>query len=211
MSSRADADRPEAVPLEAVRGYASSTVYEALGKRGEIGPTVFPIVPGKPLLGIAYTVRCFVGDAKPIWFAIAEAPAGSVIVIDCGGTSFATSIGGTSVLAASKRGIAGFVTNGSVRDVAEIRAGNMPVFATGISVRGTSKASEGWRQVPIYLEQAAISPGDLIVGDDDGVVVVDKSSFPQLRGMLAKQVAREAEIHRRVEAGEDVRDVFGLR
>jgi 4-hydroxy-4-methyl-2-oxoglutarate aldolase len=210
MSSCVEADLP-AAPLEAVRGHASSTVYEALGKRGEIGPTIFPIVLGRPLAGIAYTVRCFVGDAKPIWFAIAEAPAGSVIVIDCGGTSFATAIGGTSVLAASKRGIAGFVTNGSVRDVAEIRASKMPVFATGISVRGTSKSSEGWRQIPICLGHAVVSPGDLIIGDDDGVVVVDRNSFSGLQGMLAKQVAREAEIHRRVEAGEDVRDVFGLR
>ncbi len=180
--------------LELCAGRSAATVYEAIGKRGEVGPSLYPINPGKLLLGCAYTVRCFVGDAKPIWWAIAEAPAGSVIAIDCGGTSMATAIGGTSVLAASRRGIAGLITNGAVRDIAEIRASTMPVYATGVSVRGTSKSSDGWQQIPICLGQAVINPGDLVVGDEDGLVIVDQKLFLDLPSMLARQVSRETEI-----------------
>ena len=193
------------------RTYAAATIYEAIGKRGELGPSILPIVPGARLSGISHTVRCLAGDARGIWLAIAEAEPGAIIVVDNGGTPFMTAIGATSVRAAMKRGLAGFVVNGAVRDVAEIRELGFPVFASGVSLRGTQKAHDGWHGESVAIGLAAISAGDLIVGDDDGVVVVPAALFASLAERIKTQAAREHEIDARVEAGEDVRDIFSLR
>lgn len=193
------------------RAYPAATIYEAIGKRGEVGPGILPMAPGMKLSGLATTVRCLTGDARAIWAAIDEAPPGAVIVVDNGGTAAATAIGGTSVRAALKRGLAGFVINGAVRDTAEIRALGLPVFAAGTSLRGTQKAHPGWRGVTLAIGHAPVSAGDLVVGDDDGVVIVPRAEFPTLRERVARQAAREAAIDARIEAGESVLDVQGLR
>ena len=197
--------------LQLLHGCSAATVYEAIGKRGEVGPDILPLVPGRPLLGVAYTVRCPLGDTRAVWESIAQAPPGSVVVIDCGGTRHATSVGGTSARAALLRGLAGFVTNGAIRDVAEIRSLELPVFAAGTSVRGTAKLRPGSHQVPVSIGHAVVSPGDLLVGDDDGLVVIERAFFSELPKLLEAQIARETELEMRVDAGEDVRDIFNLR
>jgi 4-hydroxy-4-methyl-2-oxoglutarate aldolase len=191
--------------------HAAATIYEATGKRGEVGPGIMPLDPAMNLSGLAVTVRCPIGDARGIWTAIATAPAGSVIVVDNGGSAWSTAIGATSVRAAIRRGLAGFVLNGAVRDSGEIRALGLPVFAAGRSVRGTQKSHPGWHGLDLAIGAAVIRPGDLVVGDGDGVVVVPREDFATLPKRLEAQTAREAAIDARIEAGEDVRDVLGLR
>jgi 4-hydroxy-4-methyl-2-oxoglutarate aldolase len=205
-----DSDSP-AIVVALGREHPAATIYEAIGKRGEVGPSIFPVVLGAKLSGVAHTVRCPAGDARGIWLAIAQAPEGSVIVVDHGGSPFTTAIGGTSVKAAMKRGLAGFVVNGAVRDVAEIKSLGLPVFASGISLRGTQKAHDGWHGETVAIGAAVVSTGDLVVGDDDGVVIVPQSVFPSLAERLERQSAREREIDSRVEAGESVVDILGLR
>jgi 4-hydroxy-4-methyl-2-oxoglutarate aldolase len=190
---------------------SAASVYEAIGKRGEVGPGIGAMVPGVRLQGFAYTVRCVVGDARAVWHALAEAPAGSVVVIDAGGTPHATAIGGTSARLAFRRGIAGFLTNGAVRDLMELRALQFPVFAAGASVRGTLKSHPGQRQVPVSIGAAVVKPGDFVFGDDDGVVVVPNEEVATLAERVARQRAREIEIDSRVEAGEDILEILGLR
>lgn len=191
-------------------GHAAATIYEAIGQRGEVGPSIWTITLGRRIAGPAYTVRCKVGDARPIWHAIANAPVGSILAIDCGGTPMATAIGGTSILAASMRGIVGFVTNGAVRDVAEIRASDIGVFAAGISVRGTSKVKSDGFQEAIVIGQAVVQPGDYLVGDDDGVVVIAKHLLPELPDLLARQAAKEASTLLRIRNGESFLQVLGV-
>jgi 4-hydroxy-4-methyl-2-oxoglutarate aldolase len=193
------------------RDHAAATIYEAMGKTGEVGPDIVPVVPGARLAGLAYTVRCPAGDAKAIWHAIAEAPAGAVIVVDNGGTPWMTAIGGTSVLAARQRGLAGFLVNGAVRDVSQIREIGLPVFAAGVSLRGTQKTAEGWRGITVAIGAAVIAPGDLVVGDDDGVVAVAAGAFAGFGERVRARAAREAALDARIMAGDHVLDAIGLR
>lgn len=210
MSMR-DQTEPETDIVALGRRHAAATLYEAIGKRGEVGPGILPLDPAMRLSGLAVTVRCQVGDARGIWTAIATAAPGSVIVVDNGGSAWATAIGGTSVRAAIERSLAGFVVNGAVRDSAEIRALGLPVFAAGRSVRGTQKAHAGWHGVDLAIGAAVVRLGDLVVGDEDGLVIVPQEEFAALRDRVDIQAAREAAIDARIKAGEDVRDVLGLR
>ncbi|MGY8632062.1 RraA family protein [Bradyrhizobium sp. 14AA] len=196
--------------VEALRGYAAATLYEANGKGGDCGPDIFSVVPGKQMIGRAATVRCLPGDSRGVIELIATAEPGSVLAIDVGGSPFASAWGGTSSLVAKQRGLAGVVTNGAVRDVAEVRSIGLPVFAAGYSVRGTQKSRPGEMGIAVAIGSAAIAPGDIISADDDGVVVVPTLRIDNVIVAAAAQREREEEIERRVRDGEDLRRALGL-
>jgi 4-hydroxy-4-methyl-2-oxoglutarate aldolase len=191
--------------------HAAATIYEAIGKRGEVGPDIRPVQAGFKLVGPAWTVRCLAGDAKAIWLAIEAADPGSVIVVDNGGSPWVTAIGGTSVRAALRRGIAGFVLNGAVRDTAEIRALGLPVFASGTSLRGTIKSHDGWQTEPVAIGAAVVAQGDLVVGDDDGVVIVPSSLLPTLEERSQRQAERERATDDAIDGGKSIGEAIGLR
>lgn len=157
---------------ETLGRYPTATICEAAGKRGDMSPAIRPIVSGARLAGIAYTVRTFPSDTTAVLRALDAAPPGSALVIDAGGTDRAAVWGGTSSLVSRRRGLAGCVTNGCVRDVDDLVATGIPVYAAGIAPRGTVKYHEGWREIPVSVGGVAVAPGDFLIGDRDGVVVV---------------------------------------
>jgi 4-hydroxy-4-methyl-2-oxoglutarate aldolase len=122
-----------------------------------------------------------------------------------------TALGASSVLAAQVRGLAGIVVNGAVRDIAEVRRLEFPVFGLGVSVRGTLKNHVGTIGEPLALGAVVIAPGDILVGDDDGLVVIRADDVESVLRAARLQKAREDEIDERIARGEDVRDVLGLR
>jgi 4-hydroxy-4-methyl-2-oxoglutarate aldolase len=191
--------------------YPVATLYEAAGKRGDMEPAIRPITPGARLAGPAFTVRTFPGETLGVLMAIERAPAGSVLVVDAGGSERASVWGGTSALAARARGIAGVVTNGCVRDADEIAAMSFPVFATGVSPRGTLKNHPGWMNETIAVGGVPVSPGDFVAADADGVVVVPAAIARDVSARAAAQ--REAEEARdaRILAGEPLLSVLGIR
>ena len=131
--------------------YPTATIYEAAGKVGDMEPSIRPIVPGVHFSGIAYTVKTFPSDTTAVIRALDEAPSGSVLIIDAGGTDRAAVWGGTSSLACSIRGLVGCVTNGCVRDTEDMIKTGVPVYAAGIAPRGTLKNHEGWRGLSISV------------------------------------------------------------
>ena len=155
-------------------------VKEADGKRGDMSPGIRPIVSGVRLAGIAYTARTFPSDTTAVIRTLDAAPAGSVLVIDAGGTERTTVWGGTTSLVSRRRGLAGCVTNGSVRDVDELVSTGVPVYAAGIAPRGTVKHHEGWRGIPVSVGGVTVAPGDIVIGDCDGVVVVPAAEGAEL-------------------------------
>jgi 4-hydroxy-4-methyl-2-oxoglutarate aldolase len=196
--------RPEKSLVEQpLRDLRAAVIYEANGKLGDMSPAIFSIVPGTRLFGRAYTVKGWPGDGSAFFRAVAEAPAGSVLVIDAGGDELLCSWGGSSTLAARNRGIAGVVTNGSVRDVQTIREIGFPVFAAGICVRGGVRHHPGWTGIPIAVGGVPVHPDDLVVGDDDGVVVVAAERIATIIPAALKRHAFEAEADARLRAGED--------
>lgn len=190
--------------------YATATIYEAAGRRGEMEPAVRPLVPGTRMAGRAFTVQCFLGDTTAVIKAIDLAKPGEVLVIDIGGTDRATAWGGSSSAAAKKRGLAGIVTNGSARDLDEMRAVGLPVYATGVSVRGTAKHNQGTMGVAVSVGGAVVKPGDIIVGDADGVVVVPREREEELLAKTVQQKAKEDDKAARIEKGESLAKILGI-
>src|SRR5688500_7775159 len=118
--------------LEILKSMPAATIWEAAGKIGDMAPRIRPMFAGARVAGSAFTVKIFPGETSATLRAIDAAPAGSVIVVDCGGgAESGVCWGGTSTLAAELKGLAGCVTNGTVRDLAEIEAKRFPVFAIG--------------------------------------------------------------------------------
>ena len=196
--------------VETLGRYPTATIYEAAGKRGDMSPDIRPVVPGVGLSGIAYTVKTFPSDSTGVVRALDDAAPGSVLVIDAGGTDRGAVWGGTSSLVCSLRGLAGCVTNGCVRDVDDLAAAGIAVYASGVAARGTLKNHEGWRGVPVSVGGVAVAPGDYVVGDGDGIVVV-----PQAEGAAVCERARaqrrlESERDARVREGEKLASVLGL-
>jgi 4-hydroxy-4-methyl-2-oxoglutarate aldolase len=188
----------------------TATIYEAAGKRGEVAANIRPIVDGLRLCGRAFTVKAMPGDNLVIFRAIDEAPAGSVLVIDAGGTDRVTIWGGTSTCACVAKKINGCVTNAAVRDVAQIRKLQFPVYAAGINVRGTVKSHPGWTQVPIALGEVPVRPGDIIVGDEDGLVVVAAERADEVARKALDKQRHDEEREARILNGEPIRTVLKL-
>ena len=155
-------------------------------------------------------MKTFPSDSTGVVRALDDAAPGSVLVIDAGGTDRGAVWGGTSSLVCSLRGLAGCVTNGCVRDVDDLAAAGIAVYASGVAARGTLKNHEGWRGVPVSVGGVAVAPGDYVVGDGDGIVVV-----PQAEGAAVCERARaqrrlESERDARVREGEKLASVLGL-
>ena len=195
---------------DALAAFGTSTVYEAAGKIGDMSPAIRAIVPGVRLAGIAVTLRTWPGDTLGVLHAVDRAQAGSVLVIDAGGTDRAAVWGGTSSLACLARGVRGCVTNGSVRDVDEIVALKFPVFAAGISPRGTQKNHPGWPGIPISVGDCVVNTGDIVIGDGDGVLVLPARGAETVLEKAKEQDRRQRERDGRARNGEPLCSILGL-
>ena len=168
-----------------------ANISDCMHRMTAAGPRLRPLHKGAAMVGLALTVKTRPGDNLMIHKAIALAQPGDVIVVDGGGDLSNALIGELMVTYAASRGIIGFVINGSVRDSAMIAAGNFAVFAAGITHRGPYKDGPGEINVPIAIDGMVIHPGDLMVGDEDGLVCVPAG---QAADILAAALAKgEAE------------------
>jgi 4-hydroxy-4-methyl-2-oxoglutarate aldolase len=196
--------------VAALRELAATTVYEAAGQ-GALEHSIRPVAPGMALCGSALTVRCQPADNLTLHAAIAMARPGDVIVADVGGCLEAGHWGEITTVAAQARGVAGLVINGGVRDVAAIARRGFPVFAPAVSMKATVKATPGLINHPIVCGGVAVRPGDLVLADDDGVVVVARERAAAVLEAARERERREAELLRRLEAGELTLDLLGFR
>jgi 4-hydroxy-4-methyl-2-oxoglutarate aldolase len=188
----------------------TATIYEAAGKWGDVAANIRPIIEGLQLCGRAFTVKAMPGDNLVVFRAIEEASAGSILVIDAGSTDRATIWGGTSTCACVAKGIKGCVTNAAVRDVPQIRSLNFPIYAAGINVRGTVKSHPGWTQVPISFGEVPVKPGDIVIGDEDGLVIVAAERAEEVAKKAAEKHRSDQEREARILKGEPIRAVLKL-
>src|SRR5690606_13823293 len=204
-------ERTPAELVEAFRSLETATVYESSDKQGALDRSIQPIYPGLKLCGTALTVQCQPADNLTLHAAIALAQPGEVIVADVAGYQDAGHWGEITTVAAQARGVVGLVINGGVRDIAAIRQRGFPLFAAAVCMKSTVKAVPGRINHPILCGGVRVQPGDLILGDDDGVVVVAREQAASVLTAARRKAEAEAEVMRRVEQGELTLDILGFR
>lgn len=205
-----DFARPDKALVEALGRISSATLHEAMGKRGALPHQIKPIWPEALLCGVALTVKSRPGDNLMLHKAVALARPGDVLVVDNDGFLEAGLWGEIITVAAMQRGIVGLVTNGAVRDTVPIRRLGFPVFCAGVSIKGTTKSVPGKINNPITFEGVAVSPGDVVVGDNDGVVIVPRAEAAQVLAAAEAKESSEAEVIKKIKEGQMTMDLLGM-
>ncbi|WP_052161903.1 4-carboxy-4-hydroxy-2-oxoadipate aldolase/oxaloacetate decarboxylase [Hoeflea sp. BAL378] len=200
-------ERPSADLLAAFQGLPTSTLSDAMGRHGAMSSIIRPLYEGISMVGSALTVLCFPGDNIMTHRAMGMVQPGDVLVIDDGDYDTGC-FGHRSAMLVRSRGGVGAVMSGSTRDAQDLRRDRFPVFSRSISPRAPQKNTPGSINVPVQLGGLVIYPGDIVVGDDDGVVVIP---LPMAEETLEKARQRDREERERalVEAGELPRDPGG--
>jgi RraA family protein len=191
--------------VERFRPLAVANVSDCMNRMTAGGARLRPMHRGGTLAGPAFTVKTRPGDNLMIHKALDLALPGDVIVVDGGGDLTNSLMGELMVAHAKVRGLAGIVLYGAVRDVAAIRQGDWPLYAAGISHRGPYKDGPGEINVPIAIEGMVIEPGDLMLGDDDGLLCVPYAETEAVYAATVKKRAIEEKKMQAILEGRDDR------
>ena len=184
-------ERPDPSLVRSFAGLGAATVYEAAGRIGSVDPGIKPLAPGFRVLGPAFTVVCHPRDNLMLHKALQLAQPGDVLVASTGGHFHAGYWGGLMATSAVAHGIGGLVIDGCVRDSAEIAAMGFPVFCRGTCMRGTTKGVLGRINHPLIFGEVLVHPGDLVLGDDDGLVVIPQDQLQKVLEASNRRVEAE--------------------
>ena len=198
----------ERVPPEIVRkasAFAASILADVGGRRGTLDGRIAPLSPSMRLAGPAFTIEVRAGDNLMIHAAMTMAKPGDVLVVDGKGDRSCALMGSIMINACKKLGLAGVVIDAAVRDTEELRELGFPVYAVGANPNGPTKFVPGRINWPISCGGVAINPGDLVVGDADGVVVVEREKAESLLNLATKKVADEQARLSDIAAGKNMR------
>lgn len=203
--------KPDMQLVEELSKFDVSTVYEAQGRIGIMNHEIKPIIQGAAICGPAVTVTCFAGDNLMIHAAVEVCKPGDVLVITTIGQSVFGMIGELIVNALIKRGVIGVVIDAGIRDVAQIRQLEFPIWTRAIHSQGTTKNKGGWVNAPAICGGTQVDPGDIIMADDDGVVVVRKGDVKFAIESSQRRGLKEESTKAKIARGELSLDFYGLR
>jgi 4-hydroxy-4-methyl-2-oxoglutarate aldolase len=203
--------RADASIIEMLGELGVATVHEAQGRTGLMQPYMRPIYAAARVAGSAITVLCPPGDNLMIHAAMEVCREGDVLVVATMEESTHGMFGDLLATSCRARGVTGLVIDAGIRDTAELAAMQFPVWSKAISAQGTVKASAGSVNIPVVCAGAQVDPGDVIIGDADGVVVVKRSAAAAVTKAGEDRLAKEIRTRERLKAGELGIDIYGLR
>jgi RraA family protein len=188
---RRDFERVAPDVVRRASAFAASILADVAGRRGTMDGRIAPLAPAMRLAGPAFTIEVRAGDNLMIHAAMSMARPGDVLVIDGKADRSCALMGSIMMNACVKLGLAGVIVDGAVRDTEELRELGFAVYAVGANPNGPTKFVPGRINWPISCGGVAVNPGDLVVGDADGVVVVEREKAASLLEAAAKKVAEE--------------------
>lgn len=200
---------PEVIRTLGKQGVA--TVHEAQGRTGLLYPYMRPIFPAARVASSAVTVSCQPGDNLMIHAAIEICQPGDLLVVATTSESTDGMFGELLATSCQANGIVGLVIDAGVRDVADLIAMNFPVWSKAISAQGTVKATPGSVNIDVVCAGAIVRPGDVVVGDIDGVVVIQRELAAEVAKLGQQRLEKEQKSRERLKAGEFGVDFYGLR
>jgi 4-hydroxy-4-methyl-2-oxoglutarate aldolase len=203
--------RPDAESVRTLGELGVATVHEAQGRTGLMKPYLRPIYPGARAAGAAVTISSQAGDNLMIHAAMDVCKPGDILVVTTTSDSTDGMFGDLLGVSCQAHGIVGLIIDAGVRDTAELTAMDFPVWAKAVHAQGTVKSTAGSVNIPVVCAGAAVHPGDVIVADADGVVVIPRERAAEVAQAGQDRVVKEEKSRERLRNGELGLDFYGLR